>query len=151
MDASNAVHQDCKGQTGGLMTIGKGDIYSTSVKQKINTKSSTEIEIVAVDDVMPQIMWTKYFLEAQGYTNNDIILHQDNMSAMLLEANGSMSSTKRTKHINVRYYFIKDRIDSKYLKLRWCSTDMMLADFFTKPLLGPKFWEFRKLIMNSNY
>ena len=48
--------------------MGKGAIYSTLSKQKINTKSSTEVEVVSVADVIPQILWTGYFLEAQGYS-----------------------------------------------------------------------------------
>ena len=67
VDASYGVHPDMKSHTGGTMTMGKGSVYSTSVRQRLNTKSSTEAELVGVDDVMPQVLWTKYFLEAQGY------------------------------------------------------------------------------------
>ena len=67
VDASFAVHPDMKSHTGGIMTLGKGAIYGTSTRQKINTKSSTEAELVGVNDVMPQVLWTRYFLEAQGY------------------------------------------------------------------------------------
>ena len=107
-DGAHAVHQDLKGHTGGTLTMGAGHITSTSTKQKLNTKSSTETELVAADDVMSQILWTNYFLEAQGYKSNDTILYQDNKSAILLEKNGKLSSSKRMKHINVRYFFIKD-------------------------------------------
>jgi hypothetical protein len=54
----------------------------------LNTKSSTEAEVVAVDDMMPQVIWSRYFLEAQGYGVTDNIVFQDNQSAMLLEKNG---------------------------------------------------------------
>ena len=66
VDASFAVHHDMKRHTGGMMSMGKGSIYSCSTKQKLNTKSSTESELVGVDDVMPIILWMRYFLEAQG-------------------------------------------------------------------------------------
>ena len=79
-------------------------IWSNSIKQKINTRSSTEAELVAVDDMMPQILWTRYFMEAQGYGSKNTIVYQDNKSAILLEKNGKMSSSKRTKHINIRYF-----------------------------------------------
>ena len=59
---------------------------------------------LAVDDVMPQVLWTYYFLEEQGYKSKNTIIHQDNKSAMLLEKNGKWSSSKRTKHINVRCF-----------------------------------------------
>ena len=45
----------------------KGVIYSTSTRQKLNTKSSTEVELDGVIDFLPQVLWTRYFLEAQGY------------------------------------------------------------------------------------
>jgi hypothetical protein len=86
--------------TGGAMTLGKGVIYGTSTRQKLNTKSSTEAELVGVNDVMPQILWTRYFLEAQGYDIKDSITYQDNQSSILLEKNGRASSGKRTRHIN---------------------------------------------------
>ena len=61
--------------------------------------------------------------------------------------NGRASSSKRTKHINVRYFFIKDRVDSGEVTLEHCNTHNMLADYFTKPLQGIKFREFRNRIM----
>jgi hypothetical protein len=66
VDASYAVHPDMRSHTGGAVSIGRGVIYGTSKRQKLNTKSSTETELVGVDDVMPQVLWTLYFLEAQG-------------------------------------------------------------------------------------
>ena len=148
MDAAYAVHNNMKSHTGGVLSLGEGAVYATSTKQKINTKSSTESELVGADDVMGQILWTNYFLEAQGYKTNDTVLFQDNKSAILLEKNGKASSGKRTKHINIRYFFIKDRIESKELNVKYCPTDEMLADFFTKPLQGSKFEEFRAKVLN---
>ena len=91
---------------------GRGSIISISKKQKLNTKSSTEAELIGADDAMPQMLWTRYFLEAQGYGIDENILYQDNMSAVLLGNNENKSSTKNTKHINVCYYFIKDRVET---------------------------------------
>jgi hypothetical protein len=76
------------------MSLGQGVIYGTSKRQKLNTKSSTEAELVGADDVMPQMLWTLYFLEAQGYKINNNVLYQDNKSAILLESNGRGSSGK---------------------------------------------------------
>ena len=148
IDASYAVHPDCKSHTGGIFTLGKGSIFTVSCKQKLNTKSSTEAELVAVDDCVPHMIWANYFLEEQGYTHPTTVVYQDNRSAILLEQNGILSSTRRTKHINVRYYFIKDKIDSKELIVKWCPTDDMVADYTTKPLSGEKFAQFRKAILN---
>ena len=52
--------------TSGMVSMGRGDLYSASNKQKLNTKILTEEELVGVDELMPQILWTRYFLEAQG-------------------------------------------------------------------------------------
>ena len=65
MDASFAVHNDMKSHTGATMTMGQGAAFSQSSKQKLNTKSSTEAELVGVDDILPQTIWYRYFLEAQ--------------------------------------------------------------------------------------
>jgi hypothetical protein len=85
-------------------------MYATSTHQKVNTKSLTEAELVAVDDIVPQVLWTKYFLEAHGYQVPDNVGYQDNQSAILLEKNGRGSSGKQNCHMNVRYYFVTDRI-----------------------------------------
>lgn len=54
------------------------------------------------------ILWTLYFIEAQGYTVDRNVMYQDNMSTMRLAINGQFSSSRCTKHIKDRYYFIKD-------------------------------------------
>ena len=79
IDASFTVHNDMKSHTGATMSMGKGAMYSTSGKQKHVMQSSTKAEIVAVHDVMPQLIWTGYFLDAQGFTIKDTTLYQDNM------------------------------------------------------------------------
>ena len=119
----------------------------SSTKQKLNTRSSTETEIVGADDFMPAICWTRYFLEAQGYKVRDNILYQDNKSAILLEKNGKASSSKRTKHINIRYFFITDRVKEGDVSLIWCPTGDMIGDYMTKPLQGALFRKFRDQIM----
>ena len=91
---------------------GRGSIISISKNQKLNTKNSTEAELIRAEDAMPQMLWIMYFLEAQGYGIGGDILYQDNMSAVLLEKNRKKSSTKNTNHIIVCYYFIKDWVES---------------------------------------
>lgn len=148
VDSAFAVAQDMRSQSGGTMTLGKGSVYSSSTRQRLNTISSTEAELVGANDFMPQILWTRYFLQAQGYDVRDNILHQDNQSAILLETNGKGSSSKRTRHINIRYYFICDRVASGELSVKFCPTADMLGDFFTKPLQGAPFQKMRDLVLN---
>jgi hypothetical protein len=86
-------------------------------------------------------------MEAQGYKVNENIVYQDNQSAILLERNGKASSSKHTKHINVRYFFVNDRIKNQELMVEWCPTGDMIADFMTKPTQGALFKKFRDQIM----
>ena len=88
VDGSYANHHDCRNQTGAIMSLGTGSIVSSLQKQGLNTRSSTETEVVAVDEKLPQILWTKYFLDEQGYKSGHHI-QQDNISAQRLEINGT--------------------------------------------------------------
>ena len=127
--------------------MGRGYPISHSAKQKLNTRSSCEGELVGVDDLMPQILWTRLFLEAQGYDTRESLIYQDNKAAILLEKNGRYSCGKRSKHINIRYFFVTDRIAKGDIKVEWCPTEDMTGDFWTKPLQGALFKRFRDLIM----
>ena len=149
-DASYAVHPDMRSHTGGVLSLGKGAMYATSCRQKLGTKSSTEAELVGVSDILPQVIWTRYFLEAQGCDVSESIVYQDNQSAILLEKNGKASSSKRTRHINIRYFFVTDRVANGEVSIEYCPTKEMLADYFTKPLQGQQFKTFRDRIMNIN-
>ena len=86
-------------------------------------------------------------MEAQGYQVQDNVLYQDNQSAILLEKNGKASSSRRTKHINIRYFFITDRVDKGDVSLVWCPTADMIGDYATKPVQGALFRKFRDQIM----
>jgi hypothetical protein len=107
--------------------------------------------LVGVHDGMGMVLWVMYFLEAQGYITKPTTIHQDNMSTMLLANNGRASSSKRTRHLNIRYFFITDRIGRGEVRVKYCPTDDMIGDFYTKPLNGAKFRKFRNIIMNCNY
>ena len=64
-----------------------------------------------------------------------------------MEINGRNSCTGNSRHINIRYFWIKDRVDNKEVKIEYIPTHLMLADFFTKPLQGEQFKIFRAYIM----
>ena len=148
VDASFATHPNCRSHTGATLSFGKGSVYSMSSKQKLNTQSSTEAELVGINDVLSMILWTRLFLEAQEYKVTDNILYQDNESTVKLARNGRHSSSKQTRHIEVRYYFITDHIDRDRVRVSYCPTGDMLADYFSKPLQGSLFQKFHNLILN---
>jgi hypothetical protein len=149
VDASFAVHGDFKSHTGAAMSYGGGAPITMSRKQKLNTRSSTEAELVGADDAMNLILWTRLFLGEQGYDVLENIVFQDNKSAILLEKNGKRSSSKRTRALNIRYFFITDQVEQGNLKIEYCPTGEMVGDFFTKPLQGELFAKFKAAIMGN--
>jgi hypothetical protein len=148
-DASYAVHGDMKSHTGGVLSFGRGAVMSKSSKQRLNTKSSTEAELVGASDYLPYPIWAKYFLEVQGYTLKENIFYQDNQSTIRFEKNGRKSCGPKSRHINIRYFFI--RIDLASIDVQYCPTEQMLADFFTKPLQGNLFRKFREVILGHKH
>ena len=83
IDASFAVHPDFKSHSGLTMSFGGGAPITGSQKQKLNTRSSTEAELVGVDDFITKVLWTQLFMEEQGYEIERNVLFQDNKSAIL--------------------------------------------------------------------
>ena len=94
------------------------------------------MELIGKDGVLPVFLWPRYFIEAQGFKVEEVVMYQDNLSAMLFENNGRLSSVNQKKHIRVRYFLIKDRIVIGDLKVKYCPTVFVLDDHFTKPLQG---------------
>ena len=151
VDASYAVHPDMRSHTGGIMSLGIGGLVQKSTKHKLNTKSSTEAELVGASDYLPNVIWVKMFMEAQGYMIEESILEQDNESAIKLERNGRSSAGPKSRHVNIRYFWIKDRSKTDNITIRHCPTLQMLADFFTKPLQGASFTKFRDVILGYKH
>ena len=107
------VHPNIREHTSNGLTIKREFLINGSTKQKLNTKNSTETEIVETDSFILFVYWTEYFLKTQEYNIKNNIIFQDNKTDILLEKNGKSLSTKRTKYINIRYFFITDRISKK--------------------------------------
>lgn len=147
VDASYAIHHDRKSHTGGAMSFGRGVVCTKSTKQKLNTKSSTEAEVVGASDYLPNTIWLRMFLEAQGYIIEESLYYQDNESAMKIELNGWRSTGSKSKHVDIRFYFIADRVKSERIEVHHCKTEHMVADFFTKPLQGALFRRLRDIVM----
>ena len=148
VDAAFGVHKDMRSHTGATMTLGGGIVISESTKQKVNARSSTQSELIAVDDVLSKVIWTKKFIEAQGHQVKANIVFQDNTSTMKLELNGKASSGKRTRHFDIKLFHVTDLIKQGELQIEYCSTDEMTADYMTKALVGSKFKKHREGIMN---
>jgi hypothetical protein len=146
-DASYGVHADGKSHTGVYITLGRGGVFFRSTKQKIVTKSSTESELVGLSDSLGQAIWTRDFLIGQGYKVGPAKVFQDNMSTITLAAKGR-STSDRTRHIHIRYFFVKDRVDNGEVVIEYKPTKLMLADLLTKPLQGDLFRAMRRELLN---
>jgi hypothetical protein len=121
IDASHQTHDDCRSHTGAPLTFGHGAVIRSSNKQKLNTKSLTESKLVGLYDKLSDILWTRNFLEAQeGYTISHNFVYQDNMSTLSLAKNGYLSSSKHSKHIKVKYFFVKHYHNSGDMTLTYC-------------------------------
>ena len=97
-----------RGYTGGIISMGKGTMMHNCSKRKINTKSSTKSEIVAVSDFLPYTIWASYFLKGQGYNLKRNIFYQDNTIAMKMLKIGKDSCGNKSRNIPIRYFFTWD-------------------------------------------
>ena len=144
MGASYTVYPDMKCHTGVSLSLGYGTLMSMSCKQKLVTKNSTEAELVGVDDAMMFVIWAQCFFKEQtrdlpdasklkDLGNHNIVEH-DNTSAIQLEQNGKRYSTRRTHHINTRYFYVTDKVNNDKLSIVYKPTHDMVSDIFKKPL-----------------
>ena len=151
IDASFGVHADGKSHSGVCLMLGKGCFFVQSTKQKLVSKSSTEAEIIGVSDGLGEVIWARNFIAHQlGQTEvKPAIVFQDNMSTMALIEKGR-STSSRTKHINIRYFFVKDRVESGEVVIKYLPTEEMVADMMTKPLQGTLFRKLRARLLNMH-
>ena len=129
------------------MSIGKGAVYAASIKQKLNTTKIAELELVGVSYGIPKRIWTRYFVQAQGYNVDDVYVYQNNQSAVLLDTNSIKYVVKSSRHIRIKYFFVIDRVRDKELKIIHCTTKEMVANFSTKPLQGILFATHRNTVL----
>ena len=146
VDASYGVHTNRKSHTGVVISIGNGPVFISSTKQRLVTKSSTEAELVGLSDALSQVLWTRHFMQAQGYPQKPALILQDNEST-IRQATYGRSNQSRMRHVDIRYFFIKDRMVSGDCEVQYIPTKEMVADMFTKPLQGELFRAHRSRLM----
>ena len=139
IDAAFGVYPDGRSHNGSYVVVGdRGTIHCKSVKQQIVTKSSTEAELVALSDSSNQALHVRNFIIGQGHSCAPVTIYQDNMSCMALIDRGR-SATERTRHISIRYFWLKERVDMGEAKVVHLGTKDMYANMLTKPLQGGQF------------
>ena len=139
VDGVHVACDDSKGHSGLFLAMGQGATTSVSKKLGLVAVSSAEIEIIADDERFPKCVWFRHFRLAQGDSDKEDVLTQDNASRVLLRKNHPFSVEKGSKHMNVRCFFVVDKLEKKEVKIVHCPSDKMVADFSSKPLQGSLF------------
>jgi Reverse transcriptase (RNA-dependent DNA polymerase) len=148
IDAAFANRTNMKSTSGMCVTLGVGNFITSSKTQKLNSKSSTEAEIIAVSDGMNIPLWLADFIAHQGYKKQPVRLEQDNQSCIAL-LNKGRSTAETTRFIEVRMFWISDYIRIGAVDVVYVPTEEMTSDFFTKPLQGALFSKMSKKIMGN--
>lgn len=145
-DAAFAVHPaKMKSHTGIFISLGRGSVISKSNGQKHVASSSSEAELIALQSLTSLSAGQINFLAGQGI-DIQAELFQDNTSTIRLAENGR-STSDRTRHIKIRYFFVKQYLDSGEMKITYCPTLEMIADILTKPLQGELFVRLRDKLL----
>ena len=139
IDSSHASHGDYRGHTGIYITLGKGAIQAISTKQPINTKSSAESELVAASDGATPTINVLNIELCQGIQVYALMIEQDNMSTL---ENGR-ATVPTSRHINIRFYWLNDRISSGEVSMRYIPTGDMTSDLLRKHMEGSAFYKHR--------
>lgn len=139
-DADYANASDRKSTSGYVCYLNNAPIVWCSRKQSIVSLSSTESEFISAAESVKEVIFLRSFMsELLGYVPS-VKLFVDNTSAIALMKKGIFN--KRSKHIDVKYHYVHDLIESKVIDVTHISTDEQTADIFTKPLLKNKFQKF---------
>ena len=148
IDAAFANREEMKSTSGMCVTLGVGHFISSSKVQKLNSKSSTEAEIIAVSDGMNVPLWLADFIAHQGYKPQPVRLEQDNQSCIAL-LNKGRSTAETTRFIAIRKFWISDYIRNGAINVVYVPTEDMTSDFFTKPVQGAVFVKLSKKILGN--
>ena len=158
IDASFAVHMDMKSHTGYCLTLGTGAPISGSLSQKINTRSSTESELVGVDDVISLVEWSSLYSKYQvekypkDHPLKDLgkknLVKQDNTSTIKMLKGGVRVCGQRTRNIHIRYFYAHERLKDGTITVEYCPTKEMVSDYLSKPLQGSLFRLHRNTLMD---
>ena len=148
VDASYLTHDNMKGHTGGVIMLGEkgGTNLAISRKQRILASSSTEAELIAIEEILQYAIFAKEIISEMVDKEVRVKIYEDNMSTINLCKNGK-SNNISTKHIKKKYFVIKEYLDEGSLYLEHLSTEDMVADLLTKPLIGTKFIKFRDMLL----
>jgi hypothetical protein len=131
-DASHWSHPDGKGHGGMILDLGSGPIFWRSMKLKCATRSSTESELVMLEEATTYVVWVRQLLAELGFKQQEpTVVFQDNKSTIVLAKRGP--TFKRNKHMMGKYAFVHQSLEDGVIRLQYVRTEMMRADILTKP------------------
>nr|GEW43811.1 retrovirus-related Pol polyprotein from transposon TNT 1-94 [Tanacetum cinerariifolium] len=127
-----------KSTSGGIQFLGGDKLVSwSSKKQDCTSMSSEEVEYVSLSTCCAQVLWLRTQLTDYGFHIDKIPMYCDSKAAISISCNPGQHS--RTKHIDVRYHFIKEKVEKCIVELFFVGTEYHLADLFTKALSEDRF------------
>ncbi|GKB99088.1 retrovirus-related pol polyprotein from transposon TNT 1-94 [Tanacetum coccineum] len=137
-DADHAgCKDDCKSTSGGLQFLGGKLVSWSSKKQDCTAMSTAEAEYVSLSACCAQVIWMRTQLLDYGFKYNRISMYCDSKSAIAISCNPVQHS--KTKHIDIRYHFIKEHVERGTVEIYFVGTEYQLADLFTKALPKERF------------
>ena len=149
-DADWAGNREDRRSTSGFVFMLSGAAISwASKKQPCVALSTAEAEYISLSNAAQEVIWLRNMLGEFGCPQLEpTVLHEDNQSAITISKNPQFHS--RTKHIDIKFHFIRDQIERDVISVKYCPTEDMLADIFTKGLSFEKFAKFRALLGCKN-
>lgn len=124
--------------TGYIFQLAGGPITWASQRQKLVTLSTTESEYVAASAASREAIWLRKLLSDIGYLSRETTtIFVDNQSAIKLVKNPEFH--KRTKHIDIRYHYIREKVEAKDIMIKYVPSEQQKADMFTKALPKERF------------
>jgi hypothetical protein len=138
-DSSWGNNEDYSSITGFLFLVGGALITWSSKKQSVVALSSTEAEYVAATAATQEALWIKMLLSELGINQDCVTIFEDNEACINLSKNPQ--EFKRTRHIQVKYHFIRTHVKNNLIALKYCPTKDQLADFLTKGVSGIRLQE----------
>ena len=133
-----------RSQTGCIITLCGGAISWKSQCQKTVALSTVEAEYMALATTIQEVIWIRNLLKELGFDTQTTTVYEDNMGAIAVSKNPEHHG--RTKHIDVRYHFIRERIESSEISVTYCPTQLMTADMLTKGLPSQQLEKLSRLI-----
>ena len=145
-DASYNIHADCTSRSGVIALLGGGYISSKSSKQHLITRSSTEAELVALDEGNTMALILINIIKDMGIDIEPVIMMEDNKSTIKLIMNG-FAKGYTTRTIDSKYFYASQCVRLGKIELEFCNTENMIADMLTKPLIKSAFQRIRNMVL----